>query len=117
MNRVQPIYDITLKMQQLLPSTTTSNDRESVIEEINKLLLQRGTIMEEAKEPYTKEELETGNKLLLLNKDVEQKLNLLFQGLKAEMKQVKKQKNSNLKYTNPYDKVQTNDGMFMDKRK
>lgn len=117
MNRVQPIYDITLKMQQLLATDITSNDRESVIEEISSLLIQRGRYMEEAKEPFTKEELEMGKVLLPLNKEVQEKMDLLFRGLKLEMKQVKKQKNSNRQYTNPYDKVQTMDGMFMDKRK
>ncbi|MEN2467475.1 flagellar protein FliT [Ornithinibacillus sp. FSL M8-0202] len=117
MNRVQPIYEITVKMQQLLTNNETSKDRETLIEEVNSLLLQRGSYMEEVKEPFTIEELEMGKKLLPLNKEVQEKMDLLFQGLKMEMKQVKKQKNSNRQYTNPYDKVQTMDGMFMDKRK
>ncbi|WP_047984511.1 flagellar protein [Ornithinibacillus californiensis] len=117
MNRVKPIYDITQKMKQLLDADFSSNDRQNVIQEVNSLLLQRGVYMEEAKEPYSTEELEMGKELLPLNTEVQQKLDSLFQGLKNEMKQVKKQKNSNRKYTNPYDKVQTIDGMFMDKRK
>lgn len=117
MNRVQPIYDVTVIIQDLLNREITPQNRPKVIEEVNSLLKQRGLQMESISEPFTKEELELGKKLLPLNEQIQYKMELLFNGLKSEMREVKKQKNSNRKYMNPYEKVQTIDGMFMDKRK
>jgi flagellar protein FliT len=117
MNRVQPIYDITEKMAILLADEISPNNRQSVINEINMLLLEREKHMNTIAEPYSEEELELGKKIIPLNQTIQEKMNLLFFQLKTEMKQVKKQKNSNRKYTNPYENVQTVDGMFWDKRK
>lgn len=117
MNRVQAIYDITIRIQELLKAEITPQNRPKVIEDVNSLLEQRGSQMESISEPFTKDELELGKKLLPLNEQIQRTMDQLFNGLKSEMKAVKKQKNSNRKYTNPYEKVQTVDGMFMDKRK
>ena len=117
MNRVRPVFEITEKIEKILKDEITSNNRQSVIEEINSLLIEREKYMENISEPYTNEELELGKKLLPINQHIQQEMNLLFTELKVEMKQMKKQKNSNRKYTNPYENVQTVDGMFMDKRK
>jgi flagellar protein FliT len=117
MNRVQPVFEITEKMEQILRENIPSNNRQHIVEEIDALLIQREKYMENISEPYTNEELELGKKLLPINQYIQQKMNLLFTELKIEMKQMKKQKNSNRKYTNPYENVQTVDGMFMDKRK
>ncbi|WP_042142663.1 flagellar protein FliT [Paucisalibacillus sp. EB02] len=117
MNRIQPIFEITEDMDKILSGDMTNNDRQRVIEEINTLLIKRDSYMELISEPYSDEELALGKKLLPTNQKIQQKMNLLFAELKTEMKQMKKQKNSNRKYTNPYENVQTIDGMFMDKRK
>ena len=56
-------------------------------------------------------------KLVPINEDVQNKMQVIFTDLKTEMKQVKQQKKSNQSYTNPYKSVQTMDGMFMDRKK
>ncbi|GIO26425.1 flagellar protein FliT [Ornithinibacillus bavariensis] len=117
MNRVQPIYDITIKIQRILEGDISANMRQEVIDQINTLLLERGTYMEHASEPFTKEELELGRKLLPINQVIERKMEAIFAEIKDEMKQVKKQKQSNRKYINPYENIHTIDGMFMDKKK
>ncbi|MEN2768741.1 flagellar protein FliT [Ornithinibacillus xuwenensis] len=117
MNRVEPIYAITMRIQELLDDKISSNHRQEVLDEINQLLIQRGTYMEEISEPYTSEELNLGKQIVTLNKSIQEKMDKLFKTLKIEMKQLKQQKNSNRKYINPYENVQTVDGMFMDKKK
>ncbi|WP_096269436.1 flagellar protein FliT [Paucisalibacillus globulus] len=117
MNRVQPILEITEEMEKILEGDISNSDRQRVIDELNTLLVKRDSFMNHLSEPYSDEELALGNKLLPINQKIQQKMNLLFSELKLEMKQMKKQKNSNRKYTNPYENVQTVDGMFMDKRK
>ncbi|GGA67230.1 flagellar protein FliT [Ornithinibacillus halotolerans] len=119
MNRVQPIYEITTKMNELLDGEITSSNREVVIESILSLLDERELLINQEVDTttYSEEEHSLGKSLLILNQEVHRKMNELFLDLKFEMKQVKKQKHSNRQYTNPYANVQTLDGMFMDKRK
>ncbi|MFC4023848.1 flagellar protein FliT [Oceanobacillus longus] len=117
MNRVEPIYEITMKIKTLLEQDITAKSRESVIEELNDLILSRGMYMEKLKSPYTEEEKKIGKELVLINNEIQKKMQILFADLKLEMRQVKKQKKSNQSYTNPYKHVQTMDGMFMDSKK
>ncbi|MFD1849016.1 flagellar protein FliT [Oceanobacillus bengalensis] len=117
MNRVRPIYELTLEMQELLDQRTPMKEREKIITKLNELVLQRGTCMDSVRSPYTEEEKQLGAQLIPLNEYVQNKMQLLFGELKVEMKQVKKQKSSNKKYVNPYQNVQIMDGMYMDKKK
>jgi len=117
MNRAQPIYDITNQMWSLLNQEITSKTREAVIEELNSLVVKRGTYMENLVSPYTDEEKQLGADLVKLNDRVQVRMQVLFTELKQEMKQMKKQKKSNQSYTNPYKSVHTIDGMFMDQKK
>jgi flagellar protein FliT len=117
MNRVQPIFELTVQMQILLEDDIATQERKDVIDQLNMLLLERETFMEQATEPFTKEEIELGKKLVPMNREIEAKMEVIFSEIKDEMKQVKKQKQSNRKYVNPYENIQTIDGMFMDKKK
>ncbi|SET09729.1 flagellar protein FliT [Oceanobacillus limi] len=117
MNRMKDIYDITLQLNEIVNQDITAKNRQAVIEQINQLIDKRGNAMHEAKPPFSAEEKLIGEKLIPLNKDIEAKMRVIFDDLKQEMKQSKKQKKSNKTYINPYDKVQTADGMFMDRKK
>ncbi|WP_010647606.1 flagellar protein FliT [Oceanobacillus massiliensis] len=117
MNRAKPVYDITLQIQALLSQEITAKSRESAIEKLNELVHERGHHMESLVSPYTAEEKQLGNEVLLLNNEIEKKMHILFADLKMEMIQVKRQKKSNQSYTNPYKHVHTLDGMFMDSKK
>ncbi|WP_156288321.1 flagellar protein FliT [Oceanobacillus salinisoli] len=117
MNRVQSIYKVTVSMKEILDQDFPTSQRESVIEQLDRLLIQRATHMEQLASPYTDEEKLLGQKLIPLNQEVQSLMKQLFTELKSEMKQVKKQKKSNQKYTNPYKNVQVMDGMYMDKKK
>lgn len=117
MNRLQPLYDVTVQLKNVLDQDITAKNRGSVIEKVNELVEKRGQFMNDLTEPYTEEEKRLGQQLVPLNEDIQVSMNQLFHQLKAEMKQVKKQKKSNRTYTNPYENVQAMDGMFMDSKK
>jgi len=117
MNRVEKIYELTLQLDELLSQEITSKNRESIIEQLNDGLKKRGKYMEQLTPPYTDEEKGLGSKLIPLNEKIEKQMQEIFQGLKKEMKQLNKQKKSNQSYVNPYQHVQTMDGMFLDKKK
>ncbi|WP_042222461.1 flagellar protein FliT [Oceanobacillus manasiensis] len=116
MNRVKPVYDVTLRLEKVLSQETTPKNRETIIEQVNQLVELRGKQMEKVFPPFSNEEIQLGELLLGMNRTIEEKMESLFRDLKLEMKQVKKQKKSNRTYINPYEKVSSRDGKFMDSR-
>ncbi|WP_068673068.1 flagellar protein FliT [Oceanobacillus sp. Castelsardo] len=117
MNRLQSVFDITVKMKNILDENISSNDREARIEQLNNLLLQREPLLEQLTPPFSEEEDQLGKKLVRLNQEVQYLMDQLFSTLKIEMKQMNRQKKSNKNYTNPYHNVQVMDGMYLDKKK
>ncbi|WP_035427022.1 MULTISPECIES: flagellar protein FliT [Bacillaceae] len=116
-NRIQPLYDITLELSEKLKGEIPADQREETISEINRVLEHRDTLIEGIASPYSEEEMETGRALLPINREVHDSLKQLLMRLRTEMKTVKKQKNSNHKYTNPYKQLANYDGMFLDQKK
>lgn len=117
MNRLKPVMDVTKSMQQLLEQEITNKNRETVIEELQQKIEERGLLLQKLTEPYTEEEETLGTEIVKLNQQIETKMNTLFHHLKMEMKQMKKKKKSNNSYINPYQHVQSSDGIFMDNKK
>ncbi|MCC2251053.1 flagellar protein FliT [Virgibacillus sp. AGTR] len=116
MNRLTPLYETTIKLKELLEQKIDAKDRESVISQINSLIEKRGEQMKALTPPYSDMEKETGRALVDLNDGIQHKMQQLFHELKLEMKQIKKQKQSNRKYSDPYKNVQSKDGMFLDSK-
>lgn len=117
MNRLTGLYRVTQELQHLVSQDITSDNRGQVIDRIRHLVNQRGHYVQEINPPYSDAEKEMGEKILILNEHIQVKLNHLFDDLKEEMKQVKQQKKSNQSYINPYENLQSNDGVFMDRKK
>jgi flagellar protein FliT len=116
MNRLKPVYDVTIRLEKVLSQETTAKNREEIIEQVNQLVELRGEQMENIVAPFSSEEKQLGQIVVEKNRTIEGKMENLFRDLKLEMKQVKKQKKSNRTYTNPYEKVRARDGRFMDSR-
>src|SRR5699024_2895641 len=117
MNRLEKLYKVTKQMEKVVNQEITAENREQVIQTINQLVEQRGLYMKDNNPPNTEEEKGTGEKLSIIKKQMQEQLDILFENLKKEMRQVKKQKKANQSYINPYQKVQAMDGMFMDQKK
>lgn len=117
MGRMEALYDVTVELNRLLEQPMEVKDREKLIEQTEALISKRELILQDVKEPYTDEERVIGRKLIPLEKNIQQKVKLLFMNLKNEMRSVKKQKSSNQKYINPYKNASNFDGTFLDKKK
>src|SRR5690625_4954682 len=118
MNRVQIIYDLTLKLDRLLDHLNKSN-REETIQAIEQLIEERGHKMVDMKAPYTNDEKKIDAKLVQLNESVQKKLEQTVNELKRENKQIQKQKKSNRSYINPYGNrknMRTIDGLYIDSK-
>ncbi|WP_106496672.1 flagellar protein FliT [Lentibacillus sp. Marseille-P4043] len=116
MNRLKPLFQVTLELEEILSRDISAKNREAIIVDVNRLIEKRGDLLQELTPPFTDEENQIGEKLVTMNNTIQENMTSLFADLKQEMKQVKKQKRSNKTYTNPYKNVQTIDGMFMDKK-
>src|SRR5699024_680086 len=86
MNRLEDLYRVTQQLEGILNKDISGVNREQVIEDVNALVEKRGTYMRELKPPYTEAEEATGQKLLVLNQVIKEKLTYLFEDLKSEIK-------------------------------
>ncbi|MBM6616314.1 flagellar protein FliT [Bacillus suaedaesalsae] len=117
MSIVGQVYAVTSKLHQLLiTEEPDSEKRDDVIEQIEQLLEDRQCLLDEMKGPYSDEEKQLGNQIIEYNKVIDVKLAKLRLVVQADMNKLKKQKNTNEKYVNPYKNVNF-DGMFFDKKK
>ncbi|HEY4602083.1 MAG TPA: flagellar protein FliT [Cerasibacillus sp.] len=116
MHDVQLVYQLTMQMIRVLDNLNKTQ-RQDVIEQITYLIEKREQALQKLSPPYSKQEIEIGQKIILMNKTIEIEMNRLFLELKQDMKQMKQQRKSTQSYVNPYRAVQTVDGMFMDRKK
>ncbi|WP_200415907.1 flagellar protein FliT [Virgibacillus salexigens] len=117
MNRLTTLYQITLELKEVLDNSSEYKQRESLISRVNTLIEQRGKEMEQIVPPFSDEENRMGKAIVALHQPIETLMHQLFNELKSEMRQVKKQKKSNRQYKNPYAHMQSIDGMFLDRKK
>ncbi|MBM7570232.1 flagellar protein FliT [Aquibacillus albus] len=117
MNRMEQVYETTMELHQLLDGEKIKENRDGTIDSINKLLGKRSDLLKGIEPPYTDQEKEVGQQVVQLDRVIQSKMGMLFQTIKSEIKTVKKQKQSNQKYKNPYQNLSNFDGMFLDSKK
>lgn len=117
MYHLDELLKLTKQLKGLLDQQFTSKNREKIIKQTDHLIEMRGKHIQDVKPPFTEREKEIGKQIIELNKFIQKQMDRLFTDLKSEMRQVKQKKKSNRKYVNPYENVQSIDGMFMDKKK
>lgn len=116
MNRLAGLYEVTKQLETILDQEITSANREKIIEQVNQLIEARGVHMDALTQPYNEAEQVTGKAIVVLNASIQNKMQILFEGLKEEMRQVQQQKKVNQSYTNPYKNTPSINGMFMDSK-
>src|SRR5690625_7979663 len=91
MTRLEAIYEVTMKLYQLLKEPIQSKDRETVIKQVDELIEQRENLLQDIIPPFTEKEKKIGEEIVLFNEHIQKQMHVLFNELKGEMKQVKKQ--------------------------
>lgn len=118
MSNLQEILNVTTKMIEVLEQFEKDKiDRTATIEIMNELIEIRGELMLELKPPYSEEERQKGQQIIQLNNIVSNKMNELYNVVKEDMNKVKKKKAFNPSYINPYGKIRTTDGLYIDSKK
>ena len=115
MSSVILCHSITKQLKEAIDGVTTEN-RDSTIEKIEKLLEERQSFLSTIKPPFTTDEQSLGKQMMAWNQEIDRKLVLLRTEIKRDMNGLSRKKNSVQKYANPYENLQY-DGMFYDKKK
>ncbi|MCA1055314.1 flagellar protein FliT [Rossellomorea aquimaris] len=115
MSSVILCHSITKQLLEAIDGVTDEN-RDSVIEKIEKLLVERQSLLGAINPPFTENEQAIGKQMMGWNQEIDGKLMLLRAEIKRDMNGLTKKKTSAQKYTNPYENLQ-HDGMFYDKKK
>jgi len=84
---------------------------------MNGLLSKRSALQEKISPAFTRAEIPLGKRVIFINTEGKEEVDLLFEEIKKEIKQINQHKHSNKSYENPYISVNTMDGMFLDQRK
>ncbi|MGV2621487.1 UNVERIFIED_CONTAM: flagellar protein FliT [Halobacillus marinus] len=107
---------VTKELKHTVEQPVTDQNRAGIIADIQKLLAKRDDLLPHLPQPSQSEQelvRAVGNHDLVIN----QKMEFLFEGLKRDMRNMKKQKKSKQSYTNPYQSISGYDGMYLDHKK
>ncbi|MFD2655537.1 hypothetical protein [Gracilibacillus thailandensis] len=109
--------DKTKIMLQLLAKPLNNEQRENAINRITQLIDDREALTKDIKPPFSSEEQELGKQAIELDQQLNHELTKVFQHIKKDMRNAKKQSRSNHSYLNPYKNVASFDGRFLDSKK
>ncbi|WP_058306732.1 hypothetical protein [Gracilibacillus massiliensis] len=117
MESINQYIEKTEKMLKLLEKPLKNEQREKAIETINQLIEEREMITKQIKGPFNDTQQELGKKAILLDQQLSESLEKVYQHLRKDMRNAKKQPRSNNSYLNPYKNVASYDGRFLDSKK
>lgn len=119
MDNQQLLLQISAKLFQYLETIPKGDTRDIFTEEINRQLDERGRVLELLQEEGFK--IEPGNQvhatLIELDKGIRERLEVVMQEVKQDMKNLQTAKKNEKQYSNPYASVRVMDGMYYDKKK
>lgn len=119
MENQQQLLQISAKLYQFLETVPKGEQRDDFIQEIDRQLNERGKIIELLHEEGL--ELDSQNKihamLMELDKGIRERLEIVMQAIKLDMKNLQTSKKNEKQYINPYASVRVMDGRYYDKKK
>lgn len=119
MNNQQQLLQLSAKLFQLLETNPNGDERDAFLEEVDRLLEQRGQVLEALRDENY--QLDKENKvhglLIELDKGIRDRLDLVMQAVKKDMKNLQMAKQKEKEYINPYSSVHVLDGKYYDKKK
>ncbi|MGM7683376.1 flagellar protein FliT [Cytobacillus sp. Hm23] len=116
MSVVKELHEVTKQLLAFLQTDISKSDREEQIDRIQHFLNDRTQLIEKLEPPYSNDEKRIGTEIVTLNKKIDEKLIAMKDEIKLDIASLKKKKQSQKKYINPYN-AGTVDGVFYDKRK
>lgn len=119
MDLTNQLLQVSAKLYQLLSDIPNGDERDSYIDNINQILDERGEIIEALQQQgfQINPELKNHSMLIQLDKGIRERLQLVMDAVKQDMKDLQNVKKHEKQYMNPYASVQVMDGMYYDKKK
>lgn len=119
MNQIQQLLQVSAKLYQLLLKIPKSEERDSYITKIDELLNERGQVISSLQQQgfQIDPQQKTHSTLIDLDKGIRERLQLVMNEVKKDLKDLQNTKKNERQYMNPYSDVQTMDGMYYDKKK
>ncbi len=119
MNNQQKLLQLSAKLYKFLENIPKGEKRDVFIQEIDSQLDERGRIIillgEEGfrLNPKNKEHI----MLIELDKGIRERLDVVMDEVKKDMRTLQSAKKNEKQYSNPYSSVRVMDGMYYDKKK
>jgi flagellar protein FliT len=113
---VSELFAVTKELYECLHRPVSKEQRDEMIEVIQRLLDERDSLIGQLRPPYSEEEQELGMQMVSLNEAIHEKLKHLKQQIQQDLTVIKQKKAANQNYMNPYQLLSI-DGMFYDKRR
>lgn len=114
MAAIQDFQNVTMELIETLQQE--KQDRDAKIKKIQTLLNQREELLKLIQPPFSPQEKELGKQLIALDQQVKQLMANQKRDIMQDIKSARIKKQSNQKYTNPYESMGV-DGIFFDKQK
>ena len=114
MTAIQAFQNVTMELIETLQQE--EHDRDERIKKIQSLLNQREELLKLIQPPFSPQEKELGKQLIKLDQQVKQLMGKQKIDIMQDLKSARMKKQSNQKYTNPYESMGV-DGIFFDKQK
>lgn len=119
MDLITQLLQLSAKLYKHLTNIPSSETRSVFIEELNEMLDERGIIIDQLKEEgfHFDSTNKTHVTLYEFDKGIRERINLVFDNVKSDLKNLNKSKKHKVQYLNPYAAVQVMDGRYYDKKK
>lgn len=119
MDLTNQLLQVSAKLYQLLSDIPKGEERDSYIENINQLLDERGQLVKNLQQQgfQINPEIKSHAMLIQLDRGIRERLQLVMEAVKKDMKDLQNVKKNEKQYINPYASVQVMDGMYYDKKK
>jgi flagellar protein FliT len=115
MSAVNILLEITKNLFDHVSAGLPKEEREPYIERLNELLDQRQAIMDKLPATHSEDEQRVGQMIVKMNETIEPQLVRQFEEIKHNLSMMKKKKEKNVQYANPYQTLSA-DGMYFDKK-
>jgi flagellar protein FliT len=112
---VKILLEITKNLFDHVSAGLPKDEREPYIERLNVLLNQRQASIDKLHAAFSGEEHRMGQMIVKMNETIEPLLLGQFEEIKHNISMMKKKKEKNVQYANPYQTLSA-DGMYFDKK-
>ena len=117
MDKTTELLQVSAKLYQHLQQVPVTEKRDRYVEEIDRLLEERGTLIELMRPTFNIDQTNrTHNMLVELDKGIQERLQNIMNAIKHDMKVLQVAKKNEKQYVDPYSNVAVMDGRYYDKK-